>query len=293
MSIASNVFQKRKFKRLSSQLPTVYKKVKGGNIKEFLMSFWDQQNTELENVFLPNLPYDFFDNSIIRDTMFVSPSQGWVNLELEFLKKHYKSRLPLLAQEDKLGNPEILPEAYNSSSNLIHHLYHFAKFEKATGQKMAEVTSVVEWGGGYGNMAKLYKRLNPQGTYTIIDTGLFCAIQWLYLSTLMPKDSVNIIAKNTDKISSGKINIIPLRYLKNHIPSGELFISTWGLSESTKYAQDFVVKNEWFSARKILVGFQKSTNDLSHASRLGKLAKEEGARIEETEFIKNNYYAFK
>lgn len=289
----SKFLLKRRFSRLGREFQEVYKDISGGAIDEFLMPFWDHQNNELVKFFSPSPPFNFLDHPNIRNTMFVSEAQGWVPIELPLVNKTFRTNLPLLAQEDPVGSPEILPKSYDSSPNLIHHLYHFAKYQQSTGHKISQIKTVVEWGGGYGNMAKLFRRLNPESTYTIIDTALFSALQWLYLSTLLPREDVNVIRKSSDKIKSGKINLLPLKYLKSHVPKAELFISTWGLSESTKAAQDYVINRSWFGAGKILIGFQESTSDLSHASRLGKLAKSSGAKIEETAFIKNNFYAFR
>lgn len=296
MAIIENLpyLQKKKFMRLSSQTTSLYKDIRGGSVNEFLMDFWEKQNQELKKFFIPKAPFNFLSHPIIRNTMFVSESQGWVPIELPLLKKIFDNNLVKLSKEDRVGGPEMLSDtSYLSSANTIHHLYHLAKYEEFSAVKIAEIDSVVEWGGGYGNMAKLYKRLNPMGSYTIIDTDLFCTIQWLYLTTLLPIGSVNIVRKRSDVLVSGKINILPLKYLKSHIPNGELFVSTWGLSESTITAQDFVLKKRWFGASRLLIGYQKSTTELSHASRLGKIAKKEGAEIIETPYIKNNYYALK
>lgn len=35
---------KQRFNKLSDEMPELFKDIKGGNIKVFLMPFWDQQN---------------------------------------------------------------------------------------------------------------------------------------------------------------------------------------------------------------------------------------------------------
>jgi hypothetical protein len=293
MGLLKELSQKQRFNRIATELPGIYKDIRGGDIQEFLMPFWSDQNDQLENVILPKAPYSFLDNPLLRNTMFVTASEQRLKNQLPLLEKHYGEALPGLLKESRLDRSEKIANKYTTSGNTVHHLYHFALFETTTKHLLAEINSVVEWGGGYGNMAKIFRRVNEHGTYTIIDTALFSSLQWLYLSTVLPESSVNIIRHKSDKIRDGKINILPLKYLKTHLPEGELFISTWGLSESTDYAQDFVVNNKWFGAKKILLGFQDSTDELSHASRLGKLAKKAGSTIKPISYTKNNYYAFK
>lgn len=276
----------------SDTLP-VYKTIKGGEIDDFLMPFWDNYNRQLEGVFLPSPPFDFLSHPIIKSTMFVAENDLWLFNEWDAIQRVFGPKLAKnLSSEDYVGKPSKTKGYPNTSANTIHHLYSFAVYQKTTGKNISNFKDVVEWGGGYGNMAKLYKRINPDSTYTIIDTPLFSTIQWLYLKSIMPQQ-VNLIRSKKDRIESGKINLLPLKYLTSSKINSDLFISTWGLSESSKFAQDYVVKNGWFGASNLLIGFQDSTKDLKHASRLGKIAKKEGATLVDIDFIPNNHYAVK
>lgn len=73
---------------------------------------------------------------------------------------------------------------------------------------------------------------------------------------------------------------------------GKFFISTWALSESSKYSQDYVVAHKWFSSKHILLAYQDSNEKLLDADRVGKLATDMGAIIEDIEFLPGNHYAF-
>ena len=154
--------------------------------------------------------------------------------------------------------------------------------------------TVVEWGGGYGNMAKIFKRLNSTpSTYIIVDTPLFSCIQWLYLATILGEESVNLLQGPEDTIRAEKINLLPICFVDRHKINADLFMSTWALSESSKYSQDYVLDHEWFNAKHLLLAYQDSRDDFPEAERVGEIAANNGAIIEDIEFLPGNHYAFR
>jgi len=206
-----------------------------------------------------------------------------------------EDRLKILLEEDYVGNPLIINSTYLTSHNSIHHLYHLIKFLEKTKSNLDEISTVVEWGGGYGNLAKIFRRLkSATHTYIIIDTPLFTSIQWLYLTATLGEENVNLLQNPEDIVHLGKINLIPICFVDHHQISADLFISTWALSESSQFSQDYVVAHEWFKSRHLLIAYQKSIADyLPDSDRVGTLADVSGAFIEEIDFLPGNYYAFR
>ena len=286
--------QLRRFKKLRRQFGLVYRTLGELGEEPFVEPFWGRVNSQVASEFLPIPPINFLDLPAIKNTMFVDPDQEWIDSEVSFLNTR-KDGFEKIIIEDTVGNPLRVPfNGINTSYNSIHHFYHIKRFEAETKVKILSVTSVVEWGGGYGNLAKLWWRLKDQKTtYTIIDTALFCSIQWLYLSSVLGPDKINLLKSRSDKILANKVNLAPLALLENTEIAGDLFISTWGLSESAAEAQDYVVSKQWFGAKHLLLGFQDSTKELRYASRLGKIAANDGATIVDIDFIPGNHYAFK
>ncbi len=289
------LIQRQRFSSLRGQFPKTYKKLLNLGKEPEVMPFWKDINLQIENAFKPLPSYAFLENRALRDTMFVQGDEKWLDTQIKYLKKVLGPKYRKVVQEDKLGSPAMLSKPnHKTSHNTIHHLYHLYYFMEKTATSLDDIDSVVEWGGGYGNFAKLWWRLKKgKGTYTIIDTSLFCSIQWLYLSSLFGKQSVNLLKSKRDKIVTNKINIVPISLLKSISIEGDLFVSTWGLSESSIASQDYVVSENWFKANHLLIGFQDSTKELKFASRLGDLAKDEGAKIIDIRFIPNNHYALK
>lgn len=282
--------QERAFYALRSGFSSIYGRLKEHDVGKFTTPLWENFNAELERIFLPNPPFSFLKNKIIRDTMFVAVGGNWLKKELAFLEeKISRNELKFLLQEDYVGEPILSNSKYLTSHNTIHHLYHFARFLARTHCNLDQIDRVVEWGGGYGNMAKIFKRLKAKPfTYIIIDTPLFSCIQWIYLTTILREENVNLIENCEDDIRDEKINLVPLCFLDCHAISSELFISTWALSESSRYSQDYVANHEWFNSKHILVAYQDSSKRLPDADRVGRLAKNIGAVTEQIEFLPAN-----
>lgn len=285
--------QRLRFNLYRKEFNAKYNELIGIKKEPYIMPFWQNVNKKVIDSFKPIPKWNFLSNRAIRDTMFVEGDKVWLETQLEYIKKNLPDYNNLV-QEDAFGSPKLLPPPHNfTSHNTIHHLYHLTYFLEQTKVDGNKINTVTEWGGGYGNFAKLWFRKFPKSTYVIIDTALFTSIQWLYLSSIFGKDKVNIITPKNTKITPGCINLIPLAMLDKIKIESDLFVSTWGLSESAKEAQDYVVKNKWFGAKHLLIGFQDSYSELPYASRLGDLAKKDGAKIIDISFIPNNHYAIK
>jgi len=288
--------QRTIFNSLSRNFPEIYRNFKKYNAGEFTTPVWKQLNAEIEHTLLPYPSFSFLRNPLVSATMVINDFGQVLKQELAMLKNEVsRDRLKVLLKEDYVGNPLIINSTYLASHNSIHHLYHLTKFLKITKSHLDEISTVVEWGGGYGNLAKIFRRLNPAThTYIIIDTPLFSSIQWLYLSTILGPDSVKLLQNPADVVHSGKINLIPICFLDYQEISADLFVSTWALSESSKFSQDYVAVREWFKSKHLLIAYHKSSaNYLPDSDRVGTLARASGALIEEIDFLPGNYYAFR
>lgn len=71
-----------------------------------------------------------------------------------------------------------------ASRTLIHQTYHIMQWAKTTKQNIADLSSIVEFGGGYGAMALVCRRLGFRGSYTILDVPEFALLQEFFLSNL-------------------------------------------------------------------------------------------------------------
>ena len=145
--------QKCNFKELQKQFFPIYNKIKEYEDGSFTTPHWKNLNKKLEKAFLPHPPFSFLQNPFIAQTMFIK-GKSWFKEELPYLENNLeKKQLENFLQEEYAGKADIFNAAYLTSQNTIHHLYHFIKFQQTAGVNFNNCKTVVEWGGGYGNMA--------------------------------------------------------------------------------------------------------------------------------------------
>lgn len=221
----------------------------------FVRSDWRARNAELAAHLLPVPPRDLLRHPAIRYQMFVD--ERYLALEVPYVLAH----LPRadLARESPVGAPPRAPvRGVMSSSNTVHHLHHLLRYADATGRALGEFATVVEWGGGYGNLAKLFLRLHGGApTYVLLDTPVFAAVQWLYLAAVLGEDRVHLAPAPGAALVPGAVNVVPVGWVTSLDVSADLFVSTWALNESTPEAQHHVVDRDWFGADGLLLAMHR------------------------------------
>ncbi len=260
----------------------------------FSRPYWIEINKELERRFVPLPPIEFLRDDLIAGSMFVNRRGSLLAAQLSYLERRLRARrLRKLLIEDYVGRPPLLPR-YRTSHNTVHHLYHLEQYREQTSIDPASLDVVVEWGGGYGNLAKLFRRASEQPrTYVIVDNPFFSAVQWLYLITVLGEGSVQLVTSDQGHLEEGKINLLPTGALDVLAHTrADLFVSTWALSETTAVAQNYVADRAWFGARHFLLAYQDSSESFPEAARIGEVAKANGASIHELSVLPGNYYAF-
>jgi len=157
----------------------------------------------------------------------------------------YKNELQYLLKYINMDEINNLTKdhAENEKYNPVHMLYAIKQYENNTGMSIKDIKSIVEYGGGYGCMARLIKKINPDVRYTIIDLPIMTDIQREYLKGY----DVNFVS--LDKIESFKG-----RY--------EMFLSTWAFTECTNELYDFIISKKFYNAKKFLIAYLL-TYDLS------------------------------
>lgn len=168
-------------------------------------------------------PLYFLNWNVVKSTMFISGAH-FIKSELEFLKlnKDWKERWSKAIIEDKVGYPSNYFYYLRSSENLIHHAYHIAKFEQTIGERISKLDYIVEFGGGYGSMTRLIRKLGFKGDYLIYDIPEFSSLQEFFLKAIKCFKNVFLVNETED-----------LKERIKSLSAGRgLFIATWSLSES-------------------------------------------------------------
>jgi hypothetical protein len=281
----------REGKELYARIP----KMRDTGLSAFEHTAWGEFDAAVAQYFLSDdFDWWFLRQPVIGKTMFVRAGGRWQREQLHFLQSiRPLPALRRLLRENRLGGPYITSLRMLASHNTIHHLYHVLRYEHVTQQSLATVGSVVEFGGGYGNLARVMLKLNPELTYTIIDLPVFSAIQLAYLGTILGRDRIHM-AGETGELAPHKINLLPLPYLERARDlKGELFVSTWALSECTQLAQRYVAGRSFFGARHLLLAYQ-AENALFGSPDASLIEPAGFSHVvrERIEFIRNAHYLF-
>lgn len=285
-----------RFNRLSKQFTSILNKIKYYDT-DYVLPFWKDINSNLGKLFVPGLPYNFLDNPTLCNTM-SSTNEPWATSQLNFIKNHYnKEELTYLLRETIVGDPFILDEEYLASCNSIHHLYHFEKFKQHTKLDLNSIESIFEIGGGYGRLPLLFYKLLPNlKSYTIVDLSVFTVIQYIYLSSVLGEDSVNLMTEKHRDIDHNKINLIPIGLFYETVLNSkfDMFTSMWSLSECNKNLIEAIANRDFMGAKHIYMGLHgNSSSQLPFGQFLYSKLAEHKIDLLSVGFVQNHYYAFK
>lgn len=293
--------QIRRFLNLRKRFESQYAVNRDSGLGRFTVPHWDEFNRRFEEFLLPRPPMHFLKHAQLRSQMFVD--ERYLEDEMPLLRSMFDPMtLDRLLAEDSVGAPYLLslPSLRPTSTNRVHTLYHLARLIEATSPGvLSEVGSVAEWGGGYGCMARVFSRLIDRDvTYFLIDTPLLSSLQWLYLSSILGEEKVNLISDRDATKRPGRINIVPVHMVESLDLHCDLFLSTWALDESSIEAQELVVANEWFGARHLLLSTAETppSKGSDHSGMndeyLVVQAQKIGAREHEIPFMPWSRYSF-
>jgi hypothetical protein len=213
-------------------------------------------------------PRAFLTWDVIRGTMFVSGAP-YVATELAALRSDpdWHGRWAPLLREDAAGSPEPYWSFRDSSGNLIHHVYHLQQFERATGRRIADFDTVIEFGGGYGSLCRAVHRAGFGGRYCIVDLPEFSAIQQYYLS------SVGILPSRGSGEVTFTSSLEGVGALVGEEPWRTLFIATWSISETSRQVRD-VVLPQLGACGGYLISYQDVFGEVDNHSYFGRWAAE-------------------
>lgn len=295
----TNKVDLERFTSVYKQAVTKYKNsTTGYSFKSLLMPEWAANAEEIGNYFLNGFDTKFLRHPLLKSTMFAHLPSGATAIQKKFILQYFgidKAKNYLV--EESLGKPILNDMELLTSGNSLHHLYHLAKFSKETGTNLEKIKTIVEWGGGYGNLVKIFKRIVPDVTYIIIDIPIFAYIQYVYLSYLFGTEIVHIYQSGENMIP-GKIYLVPLddsnlASLSSQSLNPDLFVSTWALSESNETSQTLVKNADYFGARNLLLAYQQANESFQYAQKVTSLNQNYVVSYnEQTEYMPNNYYLF-
>lgn len=217
---------------------------------------------------------EFLDWDVVRATMFFS-NAAYTKEQMKTLRSSKKwYRFLGAIREDSYGCPHPTKYWPLSSGNLVHHASHVHCYEEMAGIEIDQFDAVVEFGGGYGSMCRLFHRLGFSGDYLIFDLPPFSALQKLFLSVCgnKPQESVeeNGVFCSSEIGSAERWIDIRLSEKKKI-----LFVATWSLSEAPIIIREpFIERISQFSG--VLLAYQDSFQSVDNVEYFDKVSRNLG-----------------
>ncbi len=194
--------------------------------------------------------------------------------EFEYLVRDNKW-LPLL-EETWHGNPQKYKYYKKTSGNLVHTAYNLDQLINKTKINLANVQTILEFGGGYGCMANLIQKMGFSGAYSIFDIPEFLALQKYYLQL----NGADMQVKFFDSVDS--INVV----------SPDIFIATWSLSEAPIELRDSLLQKIG-RPHYVLIAYQQNFCGIDNVKYFGKYIESNNDYIWANSLIEHlpgNYY---
>lgn len=245
----------------------------------FVHPQWEENIREVESYFLERFDMSFMAHPRIDGTMVFTNGAAheaeWPSVEAwrstDTVRGYLRNGLNDHFLVGKLGTGTLI--------NSTHQLYHLVRFERFRRERIERVRSVVEFGGGYGNLARLFQCFEGLTRYAIVDLPLFSCIQYVFLSTVLGPGGVRLVTEPRTPAADGIVDLVPVNLLPDLHRDGDLFVSTWALSESPPAAYDLVRERDWFGAREILLAFHDEWKPWNTLEMIGGL-RERFGRVE-------------
>ena len=265
---------RRIYKELNKYLKKKFKDHK--NLKVTHNKF----NYNLYKIIKDGKLYNFLRNSFIQKMFFVH-NRFFIFKELNVLRNSQKWMFyKNLLVEDKVGNPVKYFLYPDSSGNRINHVYHLSVLEKYLNLNLKDINYILEFGGGYGCMARIFFKINRKIKYLIFDTKLVNLLQYYYLK------------QNLMKVGFSKNDQFELinEYKKLHSENkkNSLFIANWSLSETPIFFRKKFLKNI-NNYHYFFIAFQEYFEEINNKKYFNQLEKKLKKNYD-LNLIQNQFY---
>lgn len=237
-----------KYTDLCTQLETKYST---SDRAQYCSDYWQSQCLLLKNILInpksERLWFErFLHQNMIRSGIEIS--QQYEICHLKFCLSKPVQQLINAYKDVEL--PGIFRECkeFNCSTNTLGHLFYVSKIlEKAHAQEKT-IKTIIEFGAGYGNLARVFKHILPEATLILFDLPEFLALQYYFLK--LTNNNIEIIMHTELPVSfkPGAIHLVPVYFLPTCTCTADIFVSTFALSEVTLKTQQIVIQKSFFNA---------------------------------------------
>ncbi len=201
-------------------------------------TYWYNIRKDVLNLIIQDNINNFLQWTPIRDTMYVSGIEYSLTEYRELRLAHDYLQWAKALNETPIGNPIYARFNDTTSENMIHHAYHLYSFEKEARKDVTSFSNVLEFGGGYGAMCRLFKNLGYKGKYIIFDLPEFNVLQRFFLKSngYHVCDTLEEFNDVGGIYCTSKIEDLDKFY--------DLFIGTWSISEVPFQYRDIILNRQ-------------------------------------------------
>lgn len=237
---------------------------------EWRTEFWSTIHERLHPVLTPP-PDGLLSDPVVHTGLCFRDPVG-VAHELKMISKHFgRARVEAACATEPRDGIEPFPgiDAV-TQSEVIHQMYHIARWEQLSGAHLLDQSVIVEWGGGYGGMARVVNRLHPDCTYVCVDLPEVLALHAAFnpRAVIVTDQWLPLLQGRINLLSAGMAALIPT--------PPDLFISTWALSECTAEAQDWVNDRGLLAVPHLILAYDESKDAFANSARPARLARYQG-----------------
>ena len=200
--------------------------------------------------------------------MFFTHNRLFIYNELRELREDKKNwnRWKNLLNEDTVGDPIRYFLYLKSSGNRIRQVYHLKKFTDYADIDVKSIKNIIEVGGGYGCMARIFSKINRSCNYLIFDTEEVNYLQYYYLKLNKLNVKFETIKANFNLTKS----IILLKKKLFSINGSSLFIANWSISEMPIKLREKILKYI-YNVNYILISFQDKFENINNIKYFKKI----------------------
>lgn len=235
-------------------------------------------NKEILKLLLSQNLQNFLRKNFIQK-MFFLHNRLFVYSELKELKNSKEwNKYNKLLIEDNVGNPIRYFLYFNSSGNRINHVYHLYLLEKELNINLKkDIINILEFGGGYGCMARIFSKINTNIRFQCFDTEYVNLLQYYYLK----HNNLDVgFSKKYPFFLTSKISKLKKKY--------DLFIANWSLSETPiHFRKKFLTQIN--NSKYIFISFQEVFEDIDNIKYFTNLKKILSKKYH-INIIKNKFY---
>lgn len=206
------------------------------------MTQWENMLVKIEQEY-ENYPKNFLRQPTIARTVHPAIS----NLSLAYYKKAttnqwLKDRAEQL-KDPSIGNPVLQSNGMSLiTTQSMYYIYLMIKHLDVN--PITENLNITDIGGGYGNMARIFRTLGSTGDYSIIDFPIMHKIQ-------------------KDFLSYSKIEDVNFKSLEENNLEGDMLIATFSINEMPLEDRK-IIENKIQQYDKIFIGHNKKFDGIDN-----------------------------